>query len=110
MTFPNMAEAFSGWETQTQFKKVNKTVSDFEVTETTETEYFTGMFYPMKSQDIIFKPEGQRTWKWWNLLSIKSLALDDIVKDANDKQYRVMGVRDWSMAGYFEYDLTEQFQ
>ena len=110
MSFPNMSEAFQDWQTATEFRKVTKTTTDFETVETTEEDRFSGMFFPLDAQKIAFKPEGQRQWKWWGLLSVKQLALDDIVVDQDDKKYRVTAVKDWmALAGYYEYDITEGF-
>ena len=108
--FPNMARAFSPFRNDTRLKRVTKTITDFEVAETTEEEPITGMFYPMKAQDIAFKPEGQRAWHWYKLLTARKLALDDIIKDPDGVQYRVTAIRDWKhYGGYFEYDMAEQF-
>jgi hypothetical protein len=109
MSFPNMTEAFHDWETNVRFYKITKTLNDFEVSETSETEIFCGEFYPLSTQEIQFKPEGQRQWKWWALITEKLLVLDDIVRDEAKKEYRVMGTKDWGVAGFYEYELTESF-
>jgi hypothetical protein len=109
MSFPNLTDPFTEWETATDFKHVQKTVEDFEVTETSAAVYFSAIFYPADAQKINFKPEGQRQWRWWTMLAKKKLALDDIIENRDTVQYRIMAVKDWSMAGYYEYDITENF-
>lgn len=108
MTFPNMAEAFSGWTDAIQFSVIKKNIADFEVVESSlDVIVFEGQLEPLKPQEILVKPEGQRSWKWWTLWTESELNLDDVVQDDSGKQYRVMAVQDWHNANYFEYQLVQ---
>lgn len=109
--FPDLSEAFGDWEDGTRFQKVTKTVVDYEVTEETKEADFYGFFSPMKPQAIQFKPEGQRQWRWWDMLSVKELALDDIIRDVGKNlKYRVVSKADYmNLGGYYAYELTEAF-
>jgi len=109
MPFPDMSDAFLDWQSSVKFSLVTKEVDDFEIKETLEEYNFMGLFYPSTPQQIALKPEGQRTWKWWSLITQKKLNLDDIVKDINTTEYRVMSVYNWSQAGFYQYELTEKY-
>jgi len=63
---------------------------------------------PMKAQEVALKPEGQRTWKWENLITTSDIILypDDIVKFDSDV-FRVMGKNDWKEYGYIQYSLGQ---
>lgn len=108
--FPNMQDAFLDWQTRSTFSVVTKSLSNYQVSESKGAETsFDGLLYPQSAQQLAIKPEGQRTWKWWALISSKALALDTVIKDASSKEFRVMSVRDFSMAGFYEYDLVENY-
>ena len=110
MPFPNMQDAFADWTLSTKFAIVEKSVVDFEVKETQLEYNIQGLFYPMKPQEILLKPEGQRTWKWWTLITLKLLKLDDIITDMDGKKYRVMAKYDYSNTGnFYQYELTQAF-
>ena len=61
----------------------------------------------MKPRDLLVKPEGERKFKWWVLLTDLDIAVDTVIKDQQGIQYRVMSSTDWRNAGYRQYDLTE---
>jgi hypothetical protein len=115
MAFPNMADAFRDWTISTKFAYIEKEVSDFEVKETQLVYNLQGLFQPATPQAIALKPEGQRTWKWWSLITeykekcCRKLKLDDIIVDEAGKQYRVMAIYDWHIAGFYACDLTEAY-
>jgi hypothetical protein len=107
--FPNVAEAFSDWTSAVQMKVVNKEAVDFEVNEQVlKVVAFDAVMQPIPPQRVDRKPEGQRIWKWWEMWADTSLAPDTVVQDQNGLQFRIQSVQDWSQAGYFHYELTEQ--
>ena len=110
MPIPDMSEALFDWETSVLFSLVTKTVVDFEVSEAAAINVtFLGVYYPMKPTQIALKPEGQRTWQWWTMITTKQLSLDDIIVDPNSVDFRVMVKKDYSQSGFYEYELTEKF-
>lgn len=110
MSFPLMLDAFQDWAERSTFKLVKKVTQDHEVIEQTVPVEFVALFYPLKSQALSIKPEGQRAWKWWSLVTAERLSVDYVVQDAECVVYRVMSVKNWSMAGFWEYELTEAFK
>jgi hypothetical protein len=109
MSFPNMLDAFRDWQNNAKFTIVTKDVVDFQTEEVLAEYNFDGLFYPKQAREIALKPEGQRTWRWWSMVTSKDLELDTIVKDVNGKQFRVMASTNYSIAGFYDYDLTEDF-
>ena len=108
MSFPDMTDALGDWTEPARFRKVTKTVSDYEVEETVKEEHFDGVLVPLEKQKVQLKPEGQRTWKWYQLITDKRLKLDDIVENQEGTEFRVMAIESWAMAGFYNYDLTEK--
>ena len=109
MGFPKFGNEFNDWNQPGKFILITKVLQDFEVAEVGDKVSFSGIFYPMKPQQIALKPEGQRTWKWWSLISKQKLEMDDIV-EYHCIQYRVFSKADWSFtAGRYLYDLAEAF-
>jgi hypothetical protein len=109
MSFPDMSRECADWRNSAKFTRVGKTTADHEISEDlTDVQAFDGIFYQHSAQEIIWKAEGQRTWRWWHLLTSQNLILDDVVQKDNVK-YRVMSKMDWSQMGYYEYEIAEAF-
>lgn len=107
--FPNVNAAFSNWTSPVQMKIINKVPVDFEnVDQVAAVVSYEAVMQPMPPQKVNRKPEGERTWKWWESWSITKLQPDTVVQDQDGLQFRVQSVQDWSNGGYFYYELTEE--
>lgn len=107
---PNMASTLMGFEQSIQFQLITKTVSDHDVVETSKVRpvlWFEGVLEPLNPRDLMVKPEGERKFKWWTLITDMVLPVDSVVKDDRSLVYRVMSSADWSQAGYHQYQLVE---
>lgn len=108
VSYPNVAEAFSDWDSGITLKIVSKEINDFEVSERKINDVpFRGVLQPVPPQKLMIKPEGQRSWKWYTMRSKKYLEVDSILVDNANKTYRVMSNTDWAGAGFFEYELVQ---
>lgn len=105
--FPNVQDALNEWQKKRTLKVVTKSVSDFEVSESEVSTTFSGVLYPMESRKIFLKPEGQRTWKWWELVTYTDIKLDDKIVDDNGLEFRVMEKYDYQ--GLFQYGLRQGY-
>ena len=109
-TVPNMVQALTNWFQSIVFGVVFKEIQNFQVVETVVNIQFLGVIQPLKTEDLMIKPEGQRSWKWYWVHSNTALNLknDDVFNYLN-KQYRVMGKKDYSIYGYYEYEIIEDY-
>lgn len=88
------------------FSVMGKAVSDHQVVELENvTTTFLGNLQPQTPQQLLVKPEGQRSWIWWMLWTEQELMLDWIVMDQNLRKFRVMSKYNWQ--GYYQYELRE---
>jgi isopentenyl diphosphate isomerase/L-lactate dehydrogenase-like FMN-dependent dehydrogenase len=111
MGFPSMRDAFSGWTYNNKLRRVTKSITDHETTETVNDIFINALIVPMNPQAIALKPEGQRQWKWNTAITKQEFQLDDILIDEKDVQYRVMSKADYSKYGkFYNYELTEAFR
>lgn len=110
MSFPDMSQEHGDWAEPVSFTVVTKSVVDHEVSEALATPVvFEGIFYQFTAREINFKIEGQRSWKWWHLVTSQDLDMDTIVA-MDGVNYRVWQKKDWSRAGYYEYELAESYR
>ena len=107
--FPNMIDAMAEWMGPLTFNLSTTVVSNFQSTETLIPVKFFGVFYPSTPQQIMMKPEGQRQWTWWTLLTSYSLSISDIMIAPDGVKYRVQTKVDYSKAGYYQYELVKDW-
>ena len=108
---PQMAGPLAGWTATMTFKKITDTISDFENVKTESDYPFEGVFEPMRAQEIFFKIEGQRAWKWVTLWTRTDydISVGDDIEDKKGVTYRVLKKQDWGAAGYFQFDLCQDY-
>lgn len=109
--FPEIFNEFSDWGSLTTFKVIKKTLQDGEVIESAPAEKSIDcIVYPAADRTIALKPEGQRRWKWMEMICEKNLKLDSIIQLNSDKiQYRVWSSKDWSIAGFYVYSIAQAY-
>jgi hypothetical protein len=102
----------SGWQSVITLVKITQTNTSGVITNN-ETEYsFKGTVQPLSTDQIQLKPEGQRSFEWLQVHCYAGdldLATNDRVVYA-DRRYKVQGVRDYSLNGYIEYHLIQDYQ
>lgn len=136
---PQIGAAFAGWLQVITIKKRNQTVVDALVTygapatwdgsgdadawdvpgETYDKPLppvtaitFKGTIQPLSPKLIALKPEGQRAWEWLQIhcfsgpLNLRNN--DQIIY--NGKDYKIMGINDYSLNGFIEYHAIEDYQ
>lgn len=109
-TLPQMGGAMRNWFQAMSFDVVTKTTVGFQVKETMTNVEFRGVIQPFQAQRLAQKPEGQRAWTWLLLHSepVLSLKPDDVVI-YKGKQTRVMALKDYSLNGFLEYELVQDY-
>jgi hypothetical protein len=85
-------------------------VEGFQAVETPIYVNFRGVIQPYTERQLLLKPEGQRAWTWFTLHSdpVLTLEVDDVVL-WNSKQTRVMSRKDYTLYGFIEYSLVQDW-
>lgn len=110
-TMPNVSGAIQNWFQPMTFVVVEKAVEGFQNVETPTNIDFLGVWQPMTAQQLSMKPEGQRKWKWFTVHTQPGVPLDpDDVVTYLGTQYRVMQKLDYTLDGYIEYHLIDDYE
>lgn len=106
---PQLAVGLLGWTIPVQLRVVSTTAVDFEpVEQVLDVVWFDASMQALSPKAVNRKPEGERIWKWWEAWTTKKIADDSVVQDQDGTQYRVRSSTDWSQAGFYHYEMTEQ--
>ena len=111
MAIPNMRGALRGWTKKQTVHVVTKTVTNHQVVQTAESIIMSIMVQPLQPEKVNRKPEEQRSWKWFSIVTYSSdreLKIDDQI-EVNSIRYRIQSVQPWSEAGYRRYEATEDY-
>ena len=109
-TVPNVNSALLNWFQSMTFETIAKNISGFQAAETGTKVSFMGVWQSLSGKQLLLKPEGQRGWSWWWLHADPSLHLEvDEIVIYLGKQYRVMSQKDYSLYGYMEYTLIDDW-
>lgn len=108
---PNVGAAMNDWFQAMVFTLIGKQVDAFQAVETETLINFRGVIQPLKDRELDLLPEGQRSWTWFQLHAEPSLKLqtDDVVVYLGVRT-RVMGRRDYTIYGYCEYRLVQDWE
>lgn len=110
--FPQMGEILDGWEFPLTLIKIKQNIVEGDVVTQEEKIDFLGVWQPLKDEQLQFKPEGQRSWSWY-WIHAKAGTLNLLTGDKiifQNKRFKVMNVKDYSLNGYIEYQIIEDFQ
>lgn len=109
---PQLNNPVASWSIPITLERIKQSIIDGDKVETTEKIEFKGVVQPMKTEELQFKPENLRSFNWiWIHALAGSLNLqtgDKILY--NNERYKILGVKDWSLYGYIEYECIEDFQ
>lgn len=109
-TLPNLAVGISNWFSLVIMEKITKTITNFQVVETTSPVNFQGLVYTLTPRQLMMKPYEQRAWKWKGVYCYPSAILkpDDVLL-YEGQQYRVMATYDWKQYGFIEYHIQSDY-
>lgn len=109
-TLPDVSGALTDWFQPMTLIRLVKTVVNFQIVETPTSVDGRGVIQPFSARMLSMKPEGQRAWKWWMLHVGPGLVLEpDEVFTYQGQNYRVKGQSDYSLYGYVQYEVIEDF-
>ena len=109
---PQMRNTLNGWEVPISLVKITQSISEGVSTLTEENISFMGVWQPLRAEQLQSKPEGQRSWEWvWIHAKSGELNLQTADKVIfNNKRFKVMNVKDYSLNGFIEYELVRDYQ
>lgn len=109
---PQMSDTLNGWQVPLTLEQIFQDIVEGDKVETTKLISFQGVWQPLRDEELQFKPEGQRSWEWiWIHAVSGSLNLETGDKVIfNQKRYKIMAVKDYSLNGFIEYQLVRDFE
>ena len=109
---PQMNTTLQGWEVPLTLVRITQNVVDGDVEDTETVINFKGVWQPLKDEALELKPEGQRSWEWvWIHAQASQLNLETGDKVIfNNKHYKVMQKKDYSLNSYVEYQLCRDYE
>lgn len=109
-TTPDVSGAMQDYFQPMVFTTIKKTVSGFQVLEAGTPINFQGNWQPFTPRALLLKPEGQRSWTWYELYADPVLTLEtDSVVIWQNKQTRIMSRQDFGLYGYVVYHLVQDW-
>lgn len=109
---PNMAQTLTGWEVPLSLVKITQSMVNGDVVKAEKRIDFLGCWQPLRDEELQFKPENQRSWSWY-WIHAKSGTLNLQTQDKiifQNKRYKVMGVKDYSLNGFIEYQIVRDYE
>jgi hypothetical protein len=110
-TVPDVSGALKDKFQLVAFKNISKSVEAFQNVDTETVVQFWGTWEPFTDRQLLLKPEGQRSWSWYMMIAEPGAVLEtDDIAEWNGKPTRVMALKDWSLHGFMEYHLVQNWQ
>lgn len=109
---PQMAETLTSWLLPLTLIRVTQSIIDGFAQFKEEEIKFQGVWQPLKDEQLQFLPENQRSWEWiWIHAKASDLNLETADKVIfNNKRYKVMAIKDYSLNGFIEYQLVRDYE
>lgn len=109
---PQVDEVLSGWQISFMVKFIKQVQIDGEFVDRSTLHKIYGVLQPLKNEELQAKPEGQRAWKWYWLHVQKQYPRlpDGYIITINDEDYKVMASKDYTLNGYNEYHLLQDYK
>ena len=109
---PNMANTLSRWQVPLKLVRLTQKVIDGDRVDQETIVTFQGVWQPLSNEQLQSLPENMRSWEWvWIHAVAGTLNLNtgDKVK-FNNKRYKVMSLKDYSLNGFIEYNLVRDYE
>ncbi len=106
----NVADIVESWSSPYTVILIKKELIDFKLVETRTPINIRGMVQNLSTQELELRPEGERNWKWYKLITTYHFNNDDVVI-VGEKQFRIMGTQNEdTYYGYYRYNMIEDYE
>jgi len=109
---PQLSNPVKSWSVPLTLNKITQNIIEGDVVITETKIDFQGTVQPLTAEQLQFRPEGERSWKhlWIHCVagSLNLNTQDKII--FNNERYKVLEVKDYSLYGYIEYMVIEDYQ
>lgn len=110
-TLPNVQAAMANWFQPITFIQIVKTVVNFKLVETLTSIDFQGVIQPFTAEQLALRPEGERSWRWFQIHAYPGTPLNtDDVGTIKGQNYRIMEKWDYKEYGYILYNAVADYQ
>ena len=109
---PQVDDVLVGWEVTFLVNYSYQIKIDGEFINRSKIAKVKGVLQPLRPEEVELKPEGQRSWTWYQLhvsTEYAQMAPGNVVT-INNLNYKVMALKDYSLNGYTEYHLIRDYQ
>lgn len=111
LALPSVQSTILGWFRPLVLGVQTRRVVAGEVKYTTQRKNCRGVIQPFAPQELVIKPEGERSWDWKHLYTTPDVQLVNgqtfFIKGT---PYRVMSTIDYSEYGYVGYELVQNYE
>ena len=111
MPIPKIQFALNCWEVPLTMIKITSSIVDYQKIDAREEITFSGVEQPLTAEALRIKPLETRSWEWLMIHTKTSAEIftNDLIK-YDDKDYKVMFEKDYSLYGYYEYHLVKNYE
>lgn len=111
MAIPWVSGALRGWTKRRQVRIVSKTIVDHLVVQSASIVIADLMIQPLQPWKVNRKPEEQRNWQWFELISTLSSPVFtyDTQVWIDGIGYRIESKQPWEEGGYRRYEAREDY-
>jgi hypothetical protein len=111
MAIPNVSGAFRGWTKRREVRLVTKSVVNHLVQSIAQIVKLDLVVQPLQPEKVRRKPEEQRAWKWFSIITKASnpeLPIDSQIW-VDGIAYKIESRQPWTEAGYRRYEATQDY-
>tara|TARA_R110002020_G_scaffold141349_3_gene313006 strand:- start:1796 stop:2134 length:339 start_codon:yes stop_codon:yes gene_type:complete len=99
---------FSNWSKPITLVKITSSIIDGEKQDIKSPITFRGVIQPLKAQELQAKPLEMRSYKWLQIHTTAEQSLSDGEQIIyNGITYKILGVYDYMLNGFYEYHCVE---
>lgn len=99
---------FSRWSKPITLVKITSSIIDGERQDIKHPITFHGVIQPLKAQELQAKPLDMRSYKWLQIHTTTEQSLSDGEQIIyNGINYKILGVYDYMLNGFYEYHCVE---